>query len=184
VRTIGPTAEVIRSYFDRAQERSIEENKSVRIIKVVTHDANGPRVAFSSGSRLWITVEVEAARRQEDMSLVIQIVDDRQYPVFDTCTQRLGGGPINIDRNQTLSCTFELTLSLAAGTFHVNVALHRYVTNKASDRWRSAATFFVTGAPEVGGIVTLHPRLVACDVISRCEQKMSAEPETRGAVLY
>ena len=98
------------------------------------------------------------------MSVVIQIVDDHQYPLFDTCTQRLGAGPIALDRDQTLTCTFELDLSLAGGTFHVNAFLYRYVTGHNYDRWASAATFFVAGAPEARGIVTLRPKLVACDV--------------------
>ena len=90
------------------------------------------------------------------MSVVIQIVDDNQYPVFDTCTQRLGADAIGLDTDQMLMCTFDLDLNLAAGTFHVNVFLHRYLTDKAYDRWLSAATFFVTGAPEVRGIVMYH----------------------------
>jgi len=42
--------------------------------------------------------------------------------------------------------------------------VHRYVTDKPYDRWLAAATFFVAGAPEVRGIVTLHPRLLECHV--------------------
>jgi hypothetical protein len=95
---------------------------------------------------------------------VIAIVDDHQYPVFDTCSTRLGAGSITLGGNQTLKCTFELDLSLAAGTFHVNAFLYRYVTQKNYDRWLSAATFFVTGTPEVRGVVTLHPRLTACHI--------------------
>ncbi len=98
------------------------------------------------------------------MSVVVQIVDQHQYPVFDTCTQRLGAGPITLDADQTLSCTFELDVTLAQGTFHVNAFLHRYITDRPYDRWTSAATFFVAATPEVRGLVTLHPRLAACDV--------------------
>ena len=98
------------------------------------------------------------------MSVVIAIVDNNQYLVFDTCTQRLGAGPISLDVNQTLSCTFELNLSLAQGTFHVHAYLHRYVTDRAYDSWLSAATFFVAGAPEARGLVTLHPKLTECRI--------------------
>jgi hypothetical protein len=38
------------------------------------------------------------------------------------------------------------------------------VTNRPQDRWLSAATFFVKGAPKVRGIVNLRPRLAAFDV--------------------
>lgn len=165
VQMIGPTDEVIRTYFSRGQQqRVIDADRGIVITNVTTHDANSLCNEFESDSKLRITVEARARTRHDDMSVVIQIVDDHQYPVFDTCTQRLGAGPITLDRDQTLTCTFELDLSLAQGTFHVNAFLHRYVTNEPYDVWRCAATFFVTGAPEVRGIVTLHPRLAACDV--------------------
>ena len=109
------------------------------------------------------------------MSVVIQIVDDYQYPVFDTCTQRLGAGSITLDRDQTLKCTFELDLNLGEGTFHVNAFLHRYVTDRAYDKWLSAATFFVTGAPGERGIVTLHPRLAACTVATAHDEALVGE---------
>jgi homopolymeric O-antigen transport system ATP-binding protein len=165
VQMIGPTADVIRTYFSRGQQqRALDTNNGVLITQVRTHNASSPCIEFESDGKLWITVEARAQTRHDDMSVVLQIVDDHQYPVFDTCTQRLGAGPITLDRDQTLTCTFEFDLSLAQGTFHINAFLHRYVTNRAYDRWLSAATFFVTGAQEVRGIVTLHPRLVACDV--------------------
>lgn len=164
VRMIGPTEEVIRTYYERGQQQRTDDaahrNSGVAITRVTTHDSSGPRIDFVSGSKLYITVEVRAQTGHDDMSIVIQIVDDHQYPIFDTCTQRLGAGPITLDGEQTLSCTFELDLTLAEGTFHVNAFLYHYVTDRAYDRWLSATTFFVTGTPEVRGIVTLHPRLV------------------------
>jgi len=173
VQMVGPTAEVIPTYFQRGQQRAIDADSSILITRVTTHDDNGTCIQVASGSKLYITVEARARTCYNDMSVVIQIVDDHQYPLFDTCTQRLGAGPIALDRDQTLKCTFALDLSLAEGTFHVNVFLYRYVTGKNYDSWLSAATFFVTGAPEVRGIVTLHPRLTECHVGEVSEQDIT-----------
>jgi len=163
VKMIGPTCDVIHAYYKSGQNQratgSNDEHKQVMITKVSVYDGTGPRVEFESGGKLSITVEARALSLHNDMSVVIQIVDDNQYPVFDTCTQRLGADAIGLDTDQMLMCTFDLDLNLAAGTFHVNVFLHRYLTDKAYDRWLSAATFFVTGAPEVRGIVMLRPKL-------------------------
>ena len=165
VQMIGPTAEVIRTYYRHGQQRRASDTGSgVRITRVTIHDDTGPRVEFESDSKLRVTVEAQAWARHEDMSVVIQVVDDQQYPVFDTCTQRLGAGAITLESGGVLECTFELDLSLAVGTFHVNAFLHRYVTSQPYDRWLAAATFFVAGAPEVRGIANLHPRLIACRV--------------------
>ena len=168
VQMIGPTSEVIRAYYKRGEnqraDRSNGADNEIMITNVHVYDDSGPHVEFKSGGKLYIGIEARARTRHEDMSVVIQIVDDNQYPVFDTCTQRLGAGAITIDSDHTLKCTFDLDLNLAAGTFHVNAFLYRYVTQQNYDRWFSAATFFVVGAPEVRGIVTLRPKLTACNV--------------------
>jgi ABC-type polysaccharide/polyol phosphate transport system ATPase subunit len=178
VQMVGPTDEVIRTYFSRGQQqRTVDADRSIVITQVTVHDSSGPCSEFQSDGKLCITVEARARTRHDDMSVVIQIVDDHQYPVFDTCTQRLGAAPITLDHDQTLTCTFELHLNLAQGTFHVNAFLHRYVTNKPYDDWRSAATFFVAGAPEVRGIVTLNPRLVMCDVGVASARKAGGQPD-------
>jgi ABC-type polysaccharide/polyol phosphate transport system ATPase subunit len=170
VQLIGPTAEVIKTYYERGQQQRLigvtEKERDVSITNVAVHDGSGPRVEFESGGRFFITVEARAQCYRDDMSVVIQIVDDNQYAVFDTCTQRLGAGAIKLDRDQTLRCTFDLDLNLAAGTFHVNAFLYRYVTSENYDRWLTAATFFVTGASEVRGVVTLYPKLTECKVLS------------------
>ena len=165
---IGPTSEVIRAYYKSEEsqraDRSNGADNEIMITNVHVYDDSGPHVEFKSGGKLYIGIEARARTRHDDMSVVIQIVDDNQYPVFDTCTQRLGAGAIIIDSDHTLKCTFDLDLNLAAGTFHVNAFLYRYVTQQNYDRWFSAATFFVVGAPEVHGIVTLRPKLTACNV--------------------
>jgi lipopolysaccharide transport system ATP-binding protein len=177
VQMVGPTEEVIQAYYKRGQQQrgngADGPDSGVSITHVTVHDGSGPRVEFESGGKLYLTVEARARTRHDDMSVVISIVDDHQYPLFDTCTQRLGAGPITLDRDQTLKCTFELDLSLAAGTFHVNAFLYRYVTGQNYDRWLAAATFFVTGAPEVHGIVTLHPRLAECRVGEASEREIT-----------
>ena len=165
VRAIGPTPEVIKTYYNREQQQRVANPvSSVVITRVATHDENGPRLQFDSGGKLRITVEARARIRHDEIGAVIQIVDDHQYPLFDTCTYLLGAGAIVLDGDQTLTCTFELDLNLAHGTFHVNAFLRGCVTNQVYDRWLSAATFFVTGAPEVRGVVTLNPKLAACHV--------------------
>ena len=176
VQMVGPTDDVIRTYFRRGQQqRVVDADSGVLLTRVITHDHRGPRVEFDSGGKLRVTVEARARTRHHDMSVVIQIVDDHQYPVFETCTQRLGADAITLDPDQTLQCTFELDLNLGEGTFHINALLHRYVTNGAYDRWLAAATFFVTGTPGERGIVTLHPRLAACTVAMALDEALVGE---------
>jgi homopolymeric O-antigen transport system ATP-binding protein len=168
VAMIGPTKEVIRTYYTRGQQQRATgtngSDRGVMITQVTLHDEKGPGVKFDSGGKLCITVEARARTPHDNVSVVVQIVDDNQYPIFETCTNHLGAGVIMLDSDQTLKCTFEVEMSLAEGTFHVNAYLYHYVTNRAYDRWIAAATFFVAGAPEARGIVRLYPRLTECQV--------------------
>ena len=164
VRMLGPTADVVREYMSHDQNERAGAERDVMITRVEVHDAAGPRVEFDTDGKLRITVEARAKSRYEDVSVVVQVVDDDQYPIFDTCTQRLGRGALSLDAGTSLTCTFELDLGLAEGGYHVNAFLHRYVTNRPYDRWIGAATFFIAGTPQVRGLLNLHPKLLSCEI--------------------
>ena len=179
---IGPTPDVLQLYLSRArQQRTFEPDRDIVIRRVTTHDPAGPRTEFDPDDKLLVTVEAQARCRHDDMSVVIQIVDQHQYPIFETCTQRLGAKPVTLDAGDTLRCTFELDVALAQGTFHVNASLHRYINDRVYDRWSSAATFFVSATPKVRGVVSLHPKLVACDVTPLAETADESEPASERA---
>src|SRR5437899_2981400 len=120
------------------------------ILKLLTGIMRPTKGSIHVGGRISALIEVSAGFHQDltgreniylEMSVVIQIVDDHQYPVYETCTQRLGAGAITLDRDQELECTFELDLNLGEGTFRINASsLQRYVTNRAYDRWLCPAT--------------------------------------------
>jgi ABC-type polysaccharide/polyol phosphate transport system ATPase subunit len=165
VQAIGPTSEVVELYLDRCQqERSLDGDREIVITRVTTHDDSGPRTEFELDGKLYITVEAQARTRHPDVAVVIQIVDHHQYPIFVTCTERLGAGSFTLEAGETITCTFELVVALAQGTFHVNAFLQRWVTNQPYDRWTSAATFFVAATPTVRGIAMLRPRLAGCEI--------------------
>jgi len=160
---IGPSNETIKAYLTRGHgTRTLEPGSDIRITRVTLGAPGSSRVTFETEEFVEITVEATARTRHEDVSLVIQIVDHNQYAVFDTCTQRLGAGPLTVEAGETLTCTFRVQLRLAQGTFHVNAFLHRYVTSHQIDRWLSAATFFIAETQDIRGIVNLAPALIAC----------------------
>jgi hypothetical protein len=119
---------------------------------------------------------VDARQACDDLSVVIEIVDENQYAVFDTCTQRLGQGPLRLAAGQRVRCAFDLDLQLAGGAYRVNAYAHRYVTNQAYDAWFSAATFFVADVPEIRGAVNLHPSMASCTIGSPRTEVGRLEP--------
>lgn len=182
VADIGETGQVLKTYMEAGCERHRPADKGPSIRVVEVGDETGARVEFGSDEKLRIRVEATTPSRTEDLSVVVEIVDDQQYPLFDTCTQRLGAGPLTLEEDRTLGCVFEVDLPLAEGTYHVNAYLHRYLTDRAADRWMGAATFFVSGAEKVKGVMNLHPRLVACGMSDG--DAASREPEGLDAARH
>jgi ABC-type polysaccharide/polyol phosphate transport system ATPase subunit len=161
---ISPSNETIKAYLTRGHHaRVVEPESQIHLTKVTLGPPGSTKVTFDTDEFVDITVEATARTPHTDMSLVIQIVDDNQYAVFDTCTQRLGAGPLALGADETLTCTFRVQLRLAEGTYHVNAFLHRYVTDVPFDRWLSAATFFMAGTPTIRGVANLTPTLINCE---------------------
>ena len=181
---VGPSNHVLKTYLARAQAaRDREPDRDIRITQVTLGAPAEARVEFQTDEYVDITIEAEARTPHKDMSVVLQIVDDEQYPVFDTCTQRLGAGPISLDAGKTLRCTFRVQLRLAQGTYHVNAFLHRYVTDQPYERWLSAATFFVAGTPTARGVAHLAPSLIECGVRPGAEEPAQAAPARERAAV-
>jgi lipopolysaccharide transport system ATP-binding protein len=177
VVNIGPSAEVIKSYLALGHRtRSPEPEAPIRITSVALGPPGSTRVTFASEEFLDITVEATAQVPHGDMSVVIEIVDDNQYTVFDTCTQRLGRGALALAAGETLRCTFRVHLRLAEGSYHVHADLHRYVTDRPFDRWLSAATFFVAGTPTVRGVANLSPSLIRCETTAHADSVAAPHP--------
>jgi lipopolysaccharide transport system ATP-binding protein len=163
----GPTDEVIRQYVARAQQQRTDDSTSVVIREAVVRGPAGASAKFRSGDEAHIDVQVEARSDVADVAIVIQIVDDNFYPVFDTCNARLTGGTsLRLTAGDTVRCSFDLTLHLAAGTYHLNVYAFEYSTNRPFSTWRSAASFFVAETRAIKGIVNLEPRLARNEVVA------------------
>jgi lipopolysaccharide transport system ATP-binding protein len=157
---VGPTDEVIRQYVGRAQDQRSGEGSRVNIRDVTLRRKAGVSTKFEPGEKAYIDVTVAARQRTGDVSIVVQIVDDNFYPIFDTCSARLNNGlSASLDAGERLECTFELDMHLGAGTYHVNVYAHEYTVDRPFSTWRSAASFFVSETRLVKGRANLYPRM-------------------------
>jgi hypothetical protein len=107
-------------------------------------------------------VEIVATQKLENVAVVLCLLDEHYYEVLNTSSERLGRPPYKFEPGQILRCTFELTLNLGFGTYHVGVFLHRYNVNKPQDSWTPAITFYV-GSSLSGyrGIVPADPKVAA-----------------------
>ena len=177
VVTCANTDEVIRQYLDRAKEQRPDDGGKVKLRKVAVrrHDSGASGAHCASGDRVFVDVAVSAEAASHDVTIVIQIVDENFYPIFDTCTARLSGSAASLRAGEDMLATFELQLHLAAGTYHVNAFAHNYTTNTAFTSWRTAATFFVGETNTVKGRANLYPRLERYEVRREEPQRFVAQ---------
>ncbi len=155
------TDAVIRKYLNaRDATETPTENKPVYVSNVRVRDRAGEQSTFESGQTAWVDIEITARKYVERLSIVIWLVDETQYEIFNTSTERLGCAPITLQPGQSYRCSFELTLNVAHGTFGVCAAVHRYDIQKSYDQKRPAATVFVGSSMAVRGAVNCFPRIV------------------------
>lgn len=168
---MGSTDSVVRTYLnDSLRPRTGRENQRAYISQVKVRDATGEQCQFESGQTAWLDIEVKAREPIEKLAVVIWLKDEAQYELFNTSTERLGHGPISLRAGESYRCTFELSLNIAHGTFHVCAAIHRYDIDKTYDSWIPASTLFLGSTTAVRGVVNCFPRVVSDEIVSAASQ--------------
>jgi len=161
VVTIDNTDAVIRKYLSAGEtSTNLEQKRPVYISKVTVRDRAGEQSTFESGEKAWVDVEVTAREALDKLAVVIWFKDETQYIIFHTSTERLGFAPFSLQPGGTYRCTFELTLNIAHGTFHLVTQVYRYDIQKSYDRREPATTIFIGSTTAVGGAVNCFPRLI------------------------
>jgi ABC-type polysaccharide/polyol phosphate transport system ATPase subunit len=169
VLAIGETDDVARKYLGAMAEAPKGE-KSIHVSKVCIRDRTGEQATFDSGQTAWVDIEVTARETTERVSVVIWFSDETQYVIFDTSTERLGFAPISLQAGCSYRCTFEITLNMAHGTFHLGTDIYRYDSQKSFDRHNRAATIFIGSTTAVRGAVNCFPKLIESGSVTRASQ--------------
>jgi ABC-type polysaccharide/polyol phosphate transport system ATPase subunit len=161
----GSPNEVIQSYMRSTGIRTHDDSKAVEISRVRIRNRHGESVRYESGEIAWVDVEVTARRPCSKMAVVLFVKDEYYYEVFNTSTERLGCGSFNLESSETFTCTFELRLNFANGTFHPFISVFRYDTETLLDRLELGA-FYVGSESDVRGAVNCFPRVVRHEVLT------------------
>jgi ABC-type polysaccharide/polyol phosphate transport system ATPase subunit len=167
VLDIDETGPVVRKYLNLGSnvDDIPDESRPVYISKVQIRDGSGEQSTFESGQTAWVDVEVTARQAMDKLAVVIWFRDELQYIIFHTSTERLGFAPFSLRPGGTYRCTFELSLNIAHGTFHLVTEVHRYDIQKGYDRRDPAATIFIGSTLAVGGAVNCFPRLIESETV-------------------
>jgi lipopolysaccharide transport system ATP-binding protein len=164
---IGDARRVVGRYIDSMRESRDVTGKAAHIKRVTLTREGEPWVHFESGDCATLEIEVGADKDCRKVAVAVYLTDASHYSIFDTSTERLGYPPYNLYPGDTLTCSLELHLDMAYGTYHVCVLLFRYDTEEVIDSLEPAASFFV-GSKLAGfrGIVNCKPRLLRAVVDS------------------
>ena len=158
----GPAEQVVQTYLRRALAGTREtETKDVFISRVTVRGAAGEVVAFRSGERAWVDIELTARRECQKLSITLFVRDEGYQDAFNTSTERLGRGTFNLRPGETFRCTYQLDLHLGQGTYHVGVSVVRYDIQREFDRWMPAASLFVSADRDVRGAANCYPEVLS-----------------------
>ncbi|MGB2625414.1 MAG: Wzt carbohydrate-binding domain-containing protein, partial [Candidatus Acidiferrum sp.] len=171
VVTIDSADKVMRRYLSGGPAANIPtEKKSVYVNKVTLRNRFGEQSTFESGETAWVDVEVTAREAVQKLAVVIWFADDSERIIFHTSTERLGSPAFSLQPGGTYRCTFELSLNIAHGTFHLVTEIYRYDIQKSYDRFEPSPTMFIGTTLAVGGSVNCFPRLLASETIAPSTQ--------------
>lgn len=158
----GPTNEVVAYYLERASNRDEEKTEKEVVISDVTFQGeNGSGPQYEAGDKLRIDVELTGKIPSKKLSVSVTVVDERQYQVFNTSTERLTQKTFSLSPGEKKKISFELTLHLAPGTYFVSTYVIRYDLDKIYDGRVPAATIYMRSDCDVKGSAHLYPELTA-----------------------
>lgn len=176
---IGTPNDVIQSYMISTRiARARDDSRPITISQVRIRSRQGESVKFESGETVWVDVEITARRACSKMAVVLFITDEAYYEVFNTSTERLGCGNFSLEAGEMFTCSFELQLNLADGTFHPSVAVYRYDLETEFDRWESAACMYVGSQGDVRGAVNCFPKVVKHEIVKTSTAGPGIEEQT------
>jgi hypothetical protein len=141
------------------QKGSQGQQKEVYVSNVTVRNETQECFSFESGQRAWIDIEVTAAQPAKDLTIILELKNDRDQEVFNVNTQRLGHGTINVKPGERFSVTYELDLHLVPGNYHVGVLVYRASVTKIYDQCFPAATIFVSCEQDLKGAANLYPKV-------------------------
>jgi lipopolysaccharide transport system ATP-binding protein len=166
VTATGPSQLVMDTYLEHAGAESRHtESKEVGITRVKVRRSTADSVAYDSGEKIWVDVDVDCKAACEPFSVVLFLNDEKQYEAFHTSTEYLGCQPIAMKPGDRFSCTFELDLNLAGGTFYLGVELFRFNNEELLHVFYPAQTIFVNTLSDVRGVVNPHPKVTAFELV-------------------
>jgi len=165
VTAIGPATQVIKTYMERGAEGAADDpTKDVYVSRVTLRDEGGAEaVQFEAGQRMIAEIEVTARRAADRLAVVIECRDEEMYEVFNTSTERLAAGTVNLAAGEKFTARFALRLHLAPGTYHFGVYVYRYDIQKNYDTLAPAKTFYMRSQIDVRGVAHLEPEVLSQD---------------------
>lgn len=175
ITATGPSQLVMDTYLEHAGAESRHtESKEVGITRVKVRRSTADSVAYDSGEKIWVDVDVDCKAPCEPFSVVLFLNDEKQYEAFHTSTEYLGCQPIAMKPGDRFSCTFELDLNLAGGTFYLGVELFRFNNEELLHVFYPAQTIFVNTLSDVRGVVNPHPKVTAFELLHAGEATKEA----------
>lgn len=162
VAMVAPTNEVVHYYLNRhTGNHAAGSEKEVFITRFGMRNATtGECSDFKSGEKAFLDIEVTSNVQRDKLSITIYMQDDNNYGIFDTSTERLDDYTFSLGPGESWKCTFEISLHLSPGRYHVGGGIYQNNIQKEYDKWFPAQTILIHSEHTIHGVANLYPKIV------------------------
>jgi lipopolysaccharide transport system ATP-binding protein len=164
---MGKTEEIIAEYFNKFRTSSHDNpDEAILLEKSRITDINGVESnSFKSGQKISVSVDLHFKKALRNIIIAFSVNAKNNVHAFGTDSMRLTGNALNVDANQRIKTSIELTLNLVPGEYEIRTSVYNRSTQ--STIFNNAFSSFVIENNFIcGGIAYLDPKMIHQEIIN------------------
>ena len=163
----GKTEEIIAEYFNTFKTPSHDNpDEAILLEKSRVTDINGAENnSFKSGQKISVRVDLHFNKTFRNIIIAFSVNAKNNVHAFGTDSMRLTGKAINVDANQRIKTSIELTLNLVPGEYEIGTSVYNRLTQTTIFN-KALSSFVIENNFICGGIAYLDPKMIHQEIIN------------------
>jgi lipopolysaccharide transport system ATP-binding protein len=164
---MGKTEEIIAEYFNKFRTSSHDNpDEAILLEKSRMTDINGVESnSFKSGQKISVSVDIHFKKALRNIIIAFSVNAKNNVHAFGTDSMRLTGNALNVDANQRIKTSIELTLNLVPGEYEIRTSVYNRST-QATIFNNAFSSFVIENNFICGGIAYLDPKMIHQEIIN------------------
>lgn len=163
----GKTEKIIAEYFNTFKTPSHDNHDEAILLEKsrITDISGAENKSFKSGQKISVSVDLHFKKAFRNIIIAFSIKAKNNVHAFGTDSMRLTGKAINIDVNQKIKTSIELTLNLVPGEYEIGTSVYNRSTQTTIFN-KAFSSFVIENNFICGGIAYLDPKMIHQEIIN------------------